>query len=68
MTTDLSPLKSKPTVDWDAYWQRATQKTHHGVYEHLAEFYRKQLLSRFAAHVLSPYVRNEPGRQYLHAG
>jgi len=56
-----------PAMDWDQYWTRAGD-TRHGVYEIIAEFYRRQIISRMAAHVLRRHLPDEVGRHYLHAG
>ena len=55
-------------INWDQYWVRAREQRRKSLYERLAEFYRKEIISRSAAHVLSRYFRNERSRQYLHAG
>lgn len=54
-------------MDWDGYWTKAKQ-THAGVYGRIAEFYRRQIISRAAAHILQPQFPDAPGRHYLHAG
>lgn len=54
-------------MDWDDYWQRAGHG-HRGVFPLLAAGYRKQIISRFGAWMLSRYFRDESDRQYLHAG
>ena len=53
---------------WDGYWSRARGTERPGIYERIAEFYRRQFISRFGAQLLSRYLRNEPGCHYLHAG
>jgi SAM-dependent methyltransferase len=53
---------------WDGYWSRARGTERPGLYERFAECYRRQFISRFGAHMLATYLRNESGRHYLHAG
>ena len=53
---------------WDSYWLRARDTKRSGLYAWMAEFYRRQFISRFGAHLLSRYLRNDPACHYLHAG
>ncbi len=55
-------------MDWDDYWLKAQGKKRHGLYQVIAELYRRQLISRSAARILSRYCVDESNRQYLHAG
>ena len=69
----MSPQTANPRLpvqesNWDDYWSRARGTTRPGVYERIAEFYRRQFISRFGAYLLVPHLRNEAGRHYLHAG
>ena len=61
-------VESRHETAWDGYWSRARGAERPGVYERCAEFYRRQFISRFGAHLLASYLRNEPGCHYLHAG
>ena len=54
-------------MDWDRYWANA-QRKRPGLYGRIAEFYRRQIISRSAAAVLSAHLPDEAGRHYLHAG
>ena len=54
-------------MDWDRYWANA-QRKRPGLYGRIAEFYRRQLISRAAAVALAAHLPDEPERQYLHAG
>ena len=54
-------------MDWDEYWTNA-QRRRPGLYDRIAEFYRRQIISRSAAAVLSAHLPDEAGRRYLHAG
>ncbi len=54
-------------MDWDEYWANAQQRRP-GLYDRIAEFYRRHIISRSAAAALAPHLPDGPGRQYLHAG
>lgn len=54
-------------MDWDRYWTDAG-RARPGLYSRLAEFYRGQIISRAAAHILQARFPDAPGRHYLHAG
>lgn len=54
-------------MDWDRYWTNATRRRP-GLYDRIAEFYRRQIISRAAAIVLTAHLPDEAGRHYLHAG
>lgn len=54
-------------MDWDCYWNKAAV-ARPGVYGRLAEFYRRQIISRAAARLLHRQFPDAPGRRYLHAG
>lgn len=55
-------------MDWDEYWLKAQGTRQPGLYEHVAAFYRRQIISRSAVRLLSRYFANEAGCRYLHAG
>jgi len=54
-------------MDWDQYWTNA-QHRRPGLYDRIAELYRREIISRAAAAVLSAHLPDEPDRHYLHAG
>ena len=56
-----------PGMDWDRYWA-AAQHARPGLYARIAEFYRRQIISRAAAIAVAPHLPDGPGRHYLHAG
>ena len=68
MPTEVEKRASQQEAGWDTYWLRARETKRLGAYERIAEFYRRQFISRFGAHLLSRYLRNDSGRHYLHAG
>ncbi|MBI3333491.1 MAG: class I SAM-dependent methyltransferase [Candidatus Omnitrophica bacterium] len=55
-------------MDWEGYWLKAGGAQRPGLYEVIAEVYRSQILSRYAAAVLSREFVDSQGRHYLHAG
>ena len=55
-------------MDWETYWLKARGQRRGGLYEPLAEFYRRHIISRIGASMLSRYFKNDAGRHYLHAG
>lgn len=56
------------STPWDEYWTKARGSSKKGLYEHLAQFYRRHLISKFGTYILNQYLRDEPDRHYLHAG
>ncbi len=54
-------------MDWNQYWANA-QRKHPDLYDRIAEFYRRQIISRAAAGALGAHLPDGSDRQYLHAG
>jgi ubiquinone/menaquinone biosynthesis C-methylase UbiE len=52
--------------DWDQYWKDSDQNR--GLFEIIAKFYRRFIISPTVRHYFHKYFTDEPGRVYLHAG
>ncbi|HVM63087.1 MAG TPA: class I SAM-dependent methyltransferase [Verrucomicrobiae bacterium] len=52
--------------DWDQYWTDSAKNK--GLFEIIAKFYRRYIISPTVRHYFRKYFRDEPGRVYLHAG
>lgn len=52
--------------DWDQYWIDSTKSK--GLFEIIAKFYRRYIISPAVKHYVHRYFRDEPGCIYLHAG
>jgi SAM-dependent methyltransferase len=52
--------------DWDQYWVDSRKSK--GLFEIIAKFYRRYIISPAVRHYLHKYFHDEPGRLYLHAG
>ncbi|MBI3320301.1 MAG: glycosyltransferase [Candidatus Omnitrophica bacterium] len=54
-------------MDWDRYWANA-QRRRPGLYDLIAEFYRRYIISPAAAAALARHLPDGADRHYLHAG
>lgn len=52
--------------DWDQYWTDSAQNK--GLFDVIAKFYRRYIISPTVKHYFHKYFRDEPGRVYVHAG
>jgi SAM-dependent methyltransferase len=52
--------------NWDQYWVDSAKSK--GLFEIIAKFYRRCIISPTVKHYFRKYFRDEPGRVYLHAG
>src|SRR5258706_16449606 len=52
--------------DWDQYWVDSRKSK--GLFEIIAKFYRRYIISPSVRHYFHRYFRDETGRVYLHAG
>lgn len=52
--------------DWDQYWIDSAKSK--GLFEIIAKFYRRYIISPAVRHYFHRYFRDEPSRVYLHAG
>ena len=59
----MSEIRGK---NWDQYWVDSAKSK--GLFEIIAKFYRRFIISPTVKHYFHKYFRDEPGRVYLHAG
>ena len=52
--------------DWDQYWIDSAKSK--GLFEVIAKFYRRYIISPAVRHYIHRYFRDEPARVYVHAG
>ena len=52
--------------DWDQYWIDSAKSK--GLFEIIAKFYRRYLISPAVRYYIHRYFRDEPARVYVHAG
>ncbi|HUK82072.1 MAG TPA: class I SAM-dependent methyltransferase [Verrucomicrobiae bacterium] len=59
----MSEIRGK---SWDDYWSHSDENK--GLFEVIAKFYRRYVISPTVRHYFRKYFTDEPGRIYLHAG